>query len=149
MRRDLFTQDRERGANLVEFAILAPFLIILLLGIIEFGFFLGEWNEVKHGAHEGARLAAVDDANLFTNTCNAMDLHGSGTTVDIDFTDGTTGTGEIGDQASIVVTASNISSLSGLGIINAFLPDTISADADFRLEQDSSWDDTSADGTCP
>ncbi len=66
---------RDRGASLVEFALVAPMLILLLLGIIEFGFFLGEWNELKHGAHEGARLAAVDDSSLLTNTCDTINLN--------------------------------------------------------------------------
>ena len=127
----------DRGANLVEFAMLAPFLILLLLGIIEFGYFLGEWNSVKHGAHEAARLAAVNDGSLYVNACNSMDIHGSGTTVTLDFTDGASSA--IGDQASVTVTASNISSLSGVGLIEAFLPASIAADADFRLEQPSSW----------
>ena len=144
--RSYMRDRRDRGANLVEFAMIAPFLILLLLGIIEFGFLMGEWNEVKHGAHEGARLAAVNDANLLTNTCDSMDVHSSGTVITVDFTDGASG--ELGDQATVVVTATNLSSLSGLGLIEAFLPTTISADAEFRLEQDSSWDSTSADGTC-
>lgn len=120
-----------------------PFLILLLLGIIEFGFLMGEWNEVKHGAHEGARLAAVDDANLLTNTCDSMGLHSSGTTVTVSFT----GSGSLGDQGTVVVTASNLSSLSGLGLIEVFLPTSLTADADFRIEQDSSWSDGAT--ACP
>lgn len=139
----LFKRGREEGANLVEFALLAPLLIILLLGIIEFGFLMGEWNEVKHGAHEGARLAAVDDSDFVDRTCDSMALHSSSTTVDVTFTGG----GTIGDQGTVVVTASNVSSLSGLGIIEVFLPTTISADADFRIEQDSSWSDPTT-ATC-
>lgn len=140
-------RNRDEGAQLVEFAILAPFLILLLLGIIEFGFFLGEWNEIKHGVHEGARLAAVNDNDLLNNTCATMDVHGSSTVVSVDFTDG--GSGVIGDTGTVSITASNIDSLSGLGLIEAFLPDSISADADFRLEQDSgSWDSGSQDGDC-
>jgi hypothetical protein len=137
---------KDRGANLVEFALIAPFLILLLFGIIELGFFIGEWNEVKHGAHEGARLAAVNDASLITNTCDSMDLHGGGTVVTLDFTDGASGA--IGDQAKIVVTASNIDSLSGLGLIEVFLPTSISADAEFRLEQPSTGWSTSTQ-VCP
>jgi len=137
---------KDRGANLVEFAMLAPFLILLLLGIIEFGYFLGEWNSVKHGAHEAARLAAVNDGSLVTNTCNSMVLHSGATIVTLEFDDGS---GDIGDQGSVTVTASNISSLSGVGLIEAFLPASIAADADFRLEQPStSWAGIST-ATCP
>jgi hypothetical protein len=114
---------------------LLPFLLLLVLGIVEFGFLLGQFNEVRHGAHEGARLAAVDDANLGINTCNSMNLVGI---VEVVFTDGV---GEnIGDQGSVTVNAT-ISSLSGLGLVEIFLPLNLSTTADFRLEQPSSnWD---------
>jgi Flp pilus assembly protein TadG len=125
---------RDRGASLVEFALVAPMLILLLLGIIEFGFFLGEWNELKHGAHEGARLAAVDDSSLLTNTCDTINLNDN-SSVAVTFTR----TGDaIGDTGTVVVTA-NVSSLSGLGLIEIFLPASIDTDAEFRIEQPPSW----------
>ena len=75
----------ETGSSLVEFALLMPLLVLLLLGLVEFGYLLGEYNEVRHGAHEAARLAAVDDAALLTNSCNAIELTNG--TVSFDFTD--------------------------------------------------------------
>ncbi len=135
---------KDRGASLVEFAMLLPFLLLLVLGIVEFGFFLGEWNEIKHGAHQGARLAAVDDSDLLNNTCATIGLHGSGT-VDVDFD--LLGTTALGETGKVSVTAS-ISSLSGLGFIDALLPSTISAEAEFRLEQIASNWDSSTQGTC-
>ena len=137
-------RGRDEGASLVEFAMLMPFLLLLVLGIVELGFFLGEWNEIKHGAHQGARLAAVDDANLLNNTCDAIGLHGSGS-VDIDFE--LLGGTSIGETGNVTVTAT-ISSLSGLQLVEVFLPSTISADAEFRLEQPANWTNVSDDGTC-
>ena len=135
----------DRGAALVEFAMLMPLLLLLVIGIVEFGFLLGQFNEVRHGAHEGARLAAVDDANLGINTCNSMNLVG---VVNVDFTDSTSG--NIGEQASVTVNAT-VSSLSGLGFIEVFLPLNLSTTADFKLEQPSSlWDNDNQDQTpCP
>ena len=49
----------DAGASLVEFALIAPFLLLLLMGIIEFGFLFGQSNEVRHAAREGAHYAAV------------------------------------------------------------------------------------------
>lgn len=137
----------DRGASLIEFALLMPLLILLILGIVELGFLLGQFNEVRHGAHEGARLAAVNDASAGANTCNAMSLDGN-STVNVDFTDSTNG--EIGEQGSVTVTL-NVSSLSGLSLITIFLPSTVSNKADFRLEQPSSnWDSSNQDQTpCP
>jgi len=125
---------REQGASLVEFALLAPFLILLLLGIVEFGYFLGEFNDVRHGAREAARAAAVnsgDNSFLHDLTCDAMDLTSN---VSVQFTDGVTGS--IGDTATVQVTGAP-DSLSGLGLIEVFLPNTLQSTVEFRLEQNS------------
>lgn len=128
------------GASLVEFAMLMPLLLLLTLGIVELGFLLGQNNEVRHAAHEGARLAAVNNANLGDTTCNAIGL---GSDVTVDFTDATPA--EIGEQASVTVSIP-VTSLSGLSFIEVFLPATLSTTADFRLEQESTnWDDTNQD----
>ena len=131
---------REEGASLVEFALLMPLLILLVLGIVELGFVLGQNNEVRHAAHEGARLAAVNDANLGDTTCSSIGL---GSDVTIDFTDASPA--EIGEQASVTVSLP-VSSLSGLSLIEVFLPNTLSTTADFRLEQQSTnWDSSNQD----
>ena len=57
-------KSRENGASLVEFALIAPFLLLLLLGIVEFGYLFGQYNEVRHAAREGARYAAVSYPDL-------------------------------------------------------------------------------------
>ena len=149
VRRSQTARSRDHGASLVEFALLLPLLMLVVLGIAEFGFILGQFNEVRHGAHEGARLAAVDDVTLGSNTCDAMQLS---TAVNVDFEfDSGGSSGVIGDQASVTVTVPAVGSLSGLSLIEVFLPSTLSTTADFRLEQDSSnWDDTNQDQTpCP
>lgn len=137
---------RERGASLVEFALIAPFLILLLLGIIEFGYLFGEFNDVRHGAREGARVAAVnagDNTFLHTATCDAMDLT---TNISVQFTDGATGV--IGDVGSVTVAATP-GSLSGLGLIEIFLPNTLSSTVEFRLEQPSGdWDTDAGPVSC-
>ncbi|MEX1253827.1 MAG: TadE/TadG family type IV pilus assembly protein [Dehalococcoidia bacterium] len=50
---------RERGQNIVEFAIMAPLLFLLVFGIIDFGIGLHSWITVTNAAREGARLGAV------------------------------------------------------------------------------------------
>lgn len=52
---------RDEGQALVEFALLTPFLLVFLVGILEFG---RAWNAhivVTQAAREGARKAAVYD----------------------------------------------------------------------------------------
>ncbi len=50
----------ERGAVAVEFALILPLMLMLILGIIEFGFGYHAWDSTQNGVREGARLAAVD-----------------------------------------------------------------------------------------
>lgn len=50
----------QRGAVAVEFALIFPILVLLVLGIIEFGAGFHAWDATQNAAREGARLAAVD-----------------------------------------------------------------------------------------
>jgi Flp pilus assembly protein TadG len=49
----------ERGAELIEFALTLPLLLLLVLGIIEFGFLFQEYEVVTNAAREGARIGAL------------------------------------------------------------------------------------------
>lgn len=49
----------ERGASLVEFAIVAPLLFLLLFGVIEFARVVSAYTTVWTGAREGARYATT------------------------------------------------------------------------------------------
>jgi Flp pilus assembly protein TadG len=49
----------ERGAILAEFALVAPVLIMILFGIIEFAFVLSRSQAVEAAAREGGRLASL------------------------------------------------------------------------------------------
>jgi Flp pilus assembly protein TadG len=49
----------ERGAALVEFAIVLPVLLLLVFGIIDLGRLLYTYNNLTSAVREGARLAAV------------------------------------------------------------------------------------------
>ena len=56
----------ERGAAAVEFALIAPLILLLFFGIISYGYLLSFRQAISQGAAEGARAAAVTPAN-FTN----------------------------------------------------------------------------------
>ena len=62
----------ERGATLVEFALIAPVLFLILFGIIEFGVVLNDFNSLRQGTRDAARQGVVGDVG--TTTC--ADLQG-------------------------------------------------------------------------
>ena len=51
----------ERGATLVEFALVAPLLFLLLFGVIEFSRLIAAYTGVWTAAREGARYATTTD----------------------------------------------------------------------------------------
>ena len=53
------TRD-ESGAALVEFALVLPLLLVVLLGILDFGRALNYWIDETHLANEAARWAVVN-----------------------------------------------------------------------------------------
>lgn len=55
---------RERGASLVEFALIAPVLFALLLGMITGGLALSAKNSMTNAVREGGRLGATLPKNL-------------------------------------------------------------------------------------
>ena len=56
----------ERGTALVEFALIAPVLFLVLFGMLDFGKAFNYWNVAQQMANEGARLAAVNSAGPWT-----------------------------------------------------------------------------------
>jgi Flp pilus assembly protein TadG len=50
------------GQALVEFAIVLPILMLLVIGIIDFGFAFNSWGTTQNAAREAARAAAVTNS---------------------------------------------------------------------------------------
>lgn len=65
MRRRNLVRD-ERGAAMVEFAIVLPVLILLVLAVIDFGRLLFLYNNLANAVREGARFAAVQEPDPCT-----------------------------------------------------------------------------------
>jgi Flp pilus assembly protein TadG len=55
----LLLRRHERGAAAVEFALVMPLLMLLLFGIISYGYMLSFRQAISQAAAEGARAAAV------------------------------------------------------------------------------------------
>jgi hypothetical protein len=59
--RRYVSRKRTRGQSLVEFTIMLPVLLVMLSGLIEFGFMLNYYLDLIDAAREAARFAAGDD----------------------------------------------------------------------------------------
>lgn len=58
----------ERGQAAVEFALVLPFLLILIVGIIEFGRAWNEHQVITDAAREAARKAAIHQPSVTADT---------------------------------------------------------------------------------
>lgn len=72
-RRNRWMED-ENGQALIEFALITPFLLMMLIGIIEFG---RAWNlhqVVTDASREGARKGAIWDPTITENDVRTVVL---------------------------------------------------------------------------
>lgn len=77
MHRRLRGKSNERGASLVEFAVVAPLLFLLLFGVIEFARVVSAYTTVWTGAREGARYATTSGpSDITANTPRFRDCAG-------------------------------------------------------------------------
>jgi Flp pilus assembly protein TadG len=131
-----------------------PFLIMLLFGIIEFAWVFAQNLDIRHGAREGARLAAVnfpigatngsvarndtDRDALIDEICARMQI-ASGVTVELQ------SAGTVGSAATAKASAPR-NTMTGL--LDWVLSPSIvlSSDVEIRLEQPATWTDTPLGG---
>jgi hypothetical protein len=69
----------ERGAELIEFALVFPLLLMIVLGIVDFGFVFQRMEVVTNAAREGARIASLPGysvADVRQRACNYMETGG-------------------------------------------------------------------------
>lgn len=52
-------RERESGNALVEFALVLPLLMVIIAGIVDFGFLLQRYEVLTNAAREGARVAVL------------------------------------------------------------------------------------------
>jgi len=148
---------KESGASLVEFAVVAPLLLLLLFGMIDFGWLFAQNLDVRHGAREGARMAAVNfpegpepnsgvrsDANrdaLVAETCARMQTPANAEVTIVS-------NGSVEDSATVTVTAPG-DTLTGF--VDFLLPSTFTLDStvQIRIEQTATWTNTAGAQACP
>lgn len=77
-RRHVFNFKPPRGQGLVETAILLPVLLIVLSGLLEFGFLLNEYMTIQDAVRNAARYAADSDYQFrdpVVNCDNTVDFY--------------------------------------------------------------------------
>ena len=64
MNKRLFSRLRksDRGVSMIEFALVIPILLFLILGLIEFGWIYNGYITLNGAAREGARIASIKKA---------------------------------------------------------------------------------------
>ena len=132
----------ERGAALVEFAIMAVLLFSLLFGMVEYGWVFANNLDARHGAREAARLAAVNwggSQAIADETCDRMDIQGGAI---FTFSGGGGAVGSVG----IVAIDIPYTPLVGLPFIP--VPSNLKSQVEIRLEQASTWTDITTTA-CP
>jgi Flp pilus assembly protein TadG len=152
-------RNGDRGASIVEFAIVAPVLFLLLFGIIDFGWAFSQNLDVRHAAREGARLAAVNagtgadpdarlDALIGQIRSRSTELADDETEVFVTLADGpadaNTSPTDIGDS---VVICMRYPLRSLTGAVDPFLPEFLTTKAVFRMEKIPNF--SIGDGTSP
>jgi Flp pilus assembly protein TadG len=87
--RKLKVRARERGAAAVEFALVLPVLVLILLGIVDFGLEINSQAIIANAAREGARTASLGGsaaeaiADATTASSSLLNITGSNPSVTI------------------------------------------------------------------
>ncbi|MDH3294942.1 MAG: pilus assembly protein [Acidimicrobiia bacterium] len=138
---------------MVEFALILPALLIILMGIVEFGWAFTQTMEVRHAAREGARIAAVnyDGVNttaadqttvIRTEICRRM-TSDDPTTVNLTLVN--PALSHAGAYGRVVVVRSH----QTLSNFFPWFPSSLSSDIEFRIERPVTWSHTVGPVGCP
>jgi Flp pilus assembly protein TadG len=89
----------EKGQSLVEFALIVPVLILLLLGIMDFARIFHAYLTIDHAGREAARAASIGkDASAITSMAVNQ-----GTSINLQASHVTVSTGSSGTNATITI----------------------------------------------
>jgi hypothetical protein len=137
----------ERGIALTEFALILPLLMLLLLGMVDFGKAFTMWIDETHLANSAARYAAVNSAPTgacVTQPCLEANIKDQADTQELRDTmevcvEFPSGTGLKGEPVRVVVTGK----AQFFTFLTGFVPGldgagkkTLHASATMRLESD-------------
>jgi Flp pilus assembly protein TadG len=142
--------NSDKGSAIVEMALVTPFLVLLLLGMLEFGWLFTQNLDIKHGAREAARILSVNEdpggggtqaQNIITDVCQRMDLY-PGTSVTL-IQNGTTVDSVASAEVSIAAGQNTLT-----GFLDWAIPSTmvLNSEVETRLQKAADWGPAS--GSC-
>jgi Na+-transporting methylmalonyl-CoA/oxaloacetate decarboxylase gamma subunit len=98
-RRERTTRAPDRGAAVVEAALVFPLLLLLMFGIIDFGRMLNTQVKISEAAREGARALSLNESA----SGRVAAVMGGTTGYTVDASDGCASNPPPGDDATVVV----------------------------------------------
>lgn len=84
MKKRMLAHNTDRGAAMVEFAVVVPLFLLLVFGTMEAGWLFAQLTETRNAAREGTRLAVVDfgtASEIATETCSRASMSAGGASV--------------------------------------------------------------------
>lgn len=131
MRYDLKGQ---RGQALLEFAVVLPVLIMLLVGIVQMGLLMHSYLTVQEAAREGARSAAVGTANAdveikVKNVTTAAGINAANVSVNI----APENARAVGTAVTVTVTVPNPMT-SAIPFVSVVFPNKLTGTMVMRME---------------
>jgi len=122
-------KENQLGVAIIEFALIIPILLILVMGTIEFGYIFNGYIILTGAAREGARVAVVGKVDEIDDKVKSH-MEGS-------YVTGVSTGYELGDKGeeTVVTVTGNISNLTGFfNFLGS--PFTLSAEATMRQQVD-------------
>ena len=149
-----FRRLGDRGSSLIEMALLAPLLVILLFGVIEFAWLFAQHLDVRQGAREAARLMSInypegrssasrnttDTLSLVAAICATLDNSG-----DVTVTLQSAGGGDQAATASLAAPGRTMTNFLSWAIPSTL---TLSSEVETRLQVPATWMNTT-NQDCP
>ena len=65
----------DAGAELVEFALVLPLLLLVIVGIFDFGFLFRDYGVITNAAREGARIGVLSGYTTTDVQNRAREVH--------------------------------------------------------------------------
>jgi len=132
--------NRQRGQSIVEFALIAPVLIIILLGIFDFGWILHHQTQLDHAVRLGARRGAVGESNTviinrMKDGCVSFELQDEDITIEVrDGAGNPTGDNEDRTPDNLIYVAIDMEVTLNTPLSSIYGPISLHSEAEFLIE---------------